>query len=88
MGAAADLGALRVVDRGEERRRATRLGDRGWDAKDRSELAPGLEYRNVALLRVPCQMIAMGLTGEPVASGNRSGAITHKNDHRLSCSHS
>jgi hypothetical protein len=35
-----------------------------------------------------CQRIAIGLTGEPVAVGMRSGAITHKNDHRFASSHS
>jgi hypothetical protein len=33
------------------------------------------------------QRIAIGLTGEPVAAGSRSGAITQRKDHRLSSSH-
>ena len=32
--------------------------------------------------------IAIGLTGEPVARASRSGAITHRNDHRLNSAHS
>ena len=33
-------------------------------------------------------MIAIGLTGEPVPVGRRSGAMTHRNDQRPSRSHS
>ena len=33
------------------------------------------------------QRIAMGLTGDPVPVGSRSGAMTHKNDHRPASSH-
>jgi uncharacterized hydrophobic protein (TIGR00271 family) len=33
-----------------------------------------------------CQKIAMGLTGEPVPRGSRSGAMTHRNDHRAAAS--
>ena len=32
--------------------------------------------------------IAIGLTGEPVATASRSGAITHRNDHRPNSAHS
>jgi hypothetical protein len=31
--------------------------------------------------------IAIGLTGEPVATASRSGAITHRNDHCLNSAH-
>ena len=31
--------------------------------------------------------MAMGLTGEPVPPGSRSGAMTHRNDQRPACSH-
>ena len=34
------------------------------------------------------QRIAIGLTGEPVPVGSRSGATTHRNDQRPACSHS
>jgi catechol 2,3-dioxygenase-like lactoylglutathione lyase family enzyme len=33
-------------------------------------------------------MIAIGFTGEPVPPGSRSGAMTHRNDHRPAASHS
>jgi hypothetical protein len=41
-----------------------------------------------AIVIVTGQRIAIGLTGEPVAAGSRSGAITHKKDQRLASSHS
>ena len=33
------------------------------------------------------QNTAIGLTGEPVPVGSRSGAVTHRNDHRPAAAH-
>jgi hypothetical protein len=45
-----------------------------------------LDHARAASMRCS-HKIAIGFTGEPVASGSRSGAITHKNDQRSCCSH-
>ena len=40
-----------------------------------------------AVVRETGHKIAIGLTGEPVATDRRSGAITHRKDHCLNSAH-
>ena len=48
---------------------------------------PSTGPRSCLRSRWPCHKIAIGLTGDPVPVGSRSGAIMHRNDQRRISAH-